>query len=328
MTWFETLVGFPEASAERVRQNIAIEDGVMASRVNGRRMQCGVLETPSLRNLRERARSVDGIDGKIAIHEIVANVQDLHVDKTNAGALFQVASQFNLLEMVSPNVTPEDGISRYESDRTQGPSCAIAAGAGTIYRNYFAPVNGQQGQSSDKQIDCLIDLGSALGNQDNQLWEMRNGYALATRDGLISITNQIQACAEEELDRLRGLLKIGLQWNTEVTLYDTGQAVSQAYCSALPVGYSQVATDLWESFARLILEAAYEATICAGVINFEKTGSNKVFLTLLGGGVFGNRLEWIVAAISRALELYNDKGLDVVIVSYSRPNPALKALSG
>ena len=60
----------------------------------------------------------------------------------NAGALFQVASQLNLLEMTGPEVTPEDGVTIYQDDRTQGPACAIAAGAATIYRNYFAPVGG------------------------------------------------------------------------------------------------------------------------------------------------------------------------------------------
>ncbi len=62
------------------------------------------------------------------VRELIADVQQLHIKKTNAGSLFQVASQFNLLEMVSPNVTPEQGVGRYENDRTQGPACAIAAG--------------------------------------------------------------------------------------------------------------------------------------------------------------------------------------------------------
>lgn len=44
---------------------------------------------------------------------------------------------------------------------TQGPAYAIAAGAGTIYRNYLAVVNGQVGQSADTQIDCLADIGAA-----------------------------------------------------------------------------------------------------------------------------------------------------------------------
>ena len=64
----------------------------------------------------------------------------MHADPELDGALFQVASQFNLLEMTGPSATPEDGVTRYSADHTQGPACAIAAGAATIYRNYFAPV--------------------------------------------------------------------------------------------------------------------------------------------------------------------------------------------
>ena len=86
----------------------------------------------------------------------------MHADPELEGALFQVASQFNLLEMTGPSVTPEDGVTRYSSDHTQGPACAIAAGAATIYRNYFAPVDGESGQTRDRQIDALAGVGAAL----------------------------------------------------------------------------------------------------------------------------------------------------------------------
>ena len=85
----------------------------------------------------------------------------MHRSPENAGALFQVASQFNLLEMVGPTVTPELGVTRYKDDPTQGPACAIAAGAATIYRNYFAPVDGSHGQTTKRQLDGLADLGAS-----------------------------------------------------------------------------------------------------------------------------------------------------------------------
>jgi hypothetical protein len=37
----------------------------------------------------------------------------MHADPELEGALFQVASQFNLLEMTGPSVTPEDRVTRY-----------------------------------------------------------------------------------------------------------------------------------------------------------------------------------------------------------------------
>ena len=44
--------------------------------------------------------------------------------------------------------------------------------------------------------------------------------------------------ARVNLMDLRQLLRIGIQWNTQVTLNDAKHTVSQAYCSALPVAYS------------------------------------------------------------------------------------------
>jgi len=326
MTWFETLTGFPEEFPQQVRDNITVDGQKLTSRRNGRVLVCGQLETPTLAELRERVHASGHKSGKISVREVVANVQHLHTNVSNAGSLFQVASQFNLLEMVSPNYTPEDGVGIYENDRTQGPACATAAGAGTIYRNYFAVVNGQTGQSAYNQIDCLADIGAALGNTQSRLWEMRNGYALASQSGLVEIAKRLQASSESELDGLRRLLRIGIQWNTQVTLNDCQHTVSQAYCSALPVAYSRHPSHLWESFARLILEAAYEATICTAILNAMRHGNNKLFLTLLGGGAFGNETAWIIAGIQRALTLYKDVELDIAIVSYGSPNPYIQQI--
>jgi hypothetical protein len=299
----------------------------MTSRVNGRSLIHGRLQTPTLADLRHQAQAHPPADGgKLILREQVANVQTLHADPANAASLFQVASQFNLLEMTSPGVTPEQGVGIYEHDHTQGPACAIAAGAGTIYRNYFAPVNGRIGQTADNQIDCLADLGQALGNADNRLWRMQNGYALASRSGLEEISRRLEAADEAERDDLRQRLRIGLQWNTQVTLDNCAHQVSQAYCSALPVAYSQQPSHLWEPFARLVLEAAYEATLCAAIVNWRGGGSNRLFLTLLGGGAFGNQPDWIAAALTRVLRLYAAWGLDVAIVSYGRSHPHVQRI--
>jgi hypothetical protein len=313
--WFEKLTGFYEESPAQVRENLTVEDGVLKSLVNGEEYKCGLLETPSLGELRNRVFNSKIPNRTISVKEVVSDVQTLHCDKSNSGSLFQVASQFNLLEMPSPQITPEQGVGDYENDHTQGPACAVAAGAGTIYRNYFADVNGKKGQSFDNQIDCLADLGKALGNSDNHLWEMKNGYAFASEFGLREIASKIRLMSEHEIDDLRKLLRIGVQWDTEVTISNSKHTVSQAYCSALPVAYSQLSAKLWVEFARIILEASYEATICAGILNYLNTGNNKLYLTLIGGGVFGNEMNWIIDALHRSLLLYKDVGLDVAIVS-------------
>jgi hypothetical protein len=228
--------------------------------------------------------------------------------------------------MTSPSKTPEQGVGIYEHDATQGPACAISAGAGTIYRNYFATVNGKIGQTEDNQIDCLANLGEALGNSNSRLWVMQNGYALPSFAGLQEIAARLLQSSDAERDELRGLVRIGIQWDTQVTLTDCSHLVSQAYCSALPIAYSEQPVHRWESFACLVLEACYEATICAGIVNSRTAGNNKVFLTLVGGSAFGNPEKWILAAIQRAVNLYRTVDLDVAIVSYRRLNPGVRRL--
>jgi len=93
--------------------------------------------------------------------------------------------------------------------------------------------------------------------------------------------------------------------------------VSQAFCSALPVAYTRIPATHWKPFASLVLEAAYEATMLAAILNKQRGASNVV--TLLGGGAFGNDAEWISAAIRRAA-MMSSSGLDVRLVSYGTPS--------
>ncbi len=323
MDWFERITGFAEGSYEDTRAALSVVDGKLRSAHGGRACAVGELETPSLAELRERTRGIGGRPGaEPKLSTLQGEVRRLHGQPLNSQALFQVASQFNLLEMAAPDRTPEDGVTCYQDDRTQGPACAIAAGAATIYRNYLVPVGGGTGQTRERQIDCLADIGRALGNGAGALWEMRNGYALCTAAGLASIDSQLGAMAPAQRDQLRGLLRIGLHWDVEVIEAATpGQRVSQAFCSALPVAYSDLPPPRWQRFATLVLEAAYEATLLAAVLNRERTGCPTVFLTSLGGGVFGNPPEWIDAARTSALNCESVRGrdLDVRLVTYGVP---------
>ncbi len=320
--WFEALTGFCESDVDDVAAQFNVEGDQITSMTNGRTMRCGAFKAVSLAQLREQLARSSAPSGTLEVREVVANVQQLHVDPANAGALFQVASQFNTLEMVSPTITPEDGIDRYEADRTQGPASAIACGAGTIYRNYLVPLPGQVGQSATNQINCLADLSEELGAKI----KMRNGYALPETKHLDRIGRTLASTDEPGRDRLMGFLRIGLQSNTEVTLNEAGHFVTQAYCSALPIAYRSLPASSWEPFARLVLDAAYEATIIAALINAEETGNRRAYLTLLGGGAFGNPVSWILAAIERSIALFAHHDLQIGVVSYGVSNPKVHIL--
>ncbi|WP_445166980.1 hypothetical protein ACTXG7_24650 [Mycolicibacterium sp. Dal123E01] len=326
--WFERLTGFREDDYPSTQARLTIEGDELVSTGSSKRYGIGQLTLPTLAQLRGRVYSVLG--QRTSVSAVVGDARALHADPRFHGALFQVASQFNLLEMISENVTPEDGVTRYASDPTQGPACAMAAGAATIYRNYLVPVAGGVGQTASRQIDALARLGSALseltGLPVSALWEMRNGYALGTAEGLARISRVLSDASEAELDRLRGQLMIGLHRNVEVTDVDEGERrlVSQAFCSALPVGYSRLPQADWSAFAQLVLEATYEATLLAGVEQALEGGSNAVLLTRVGGGVFGNEARWIDHAIERALDVVADAGLDVYIVGHRDIEPGVR----
>lgn len=339
--WFEELTGFVEQDATQVQQQIAVQGDKLLFKSSGKVVQAGRLTTPALAELNEQAQQILQKDavltGRLSIEEVVADVQELHANPANAGALFQVASQFNLLEMASPDITPEQGITRYQTDKTQGPACAIACCAGLIYRNYFVPVGEQLGQSAKRQLNMLAALEQALMHYFSQQntneyadiakpWVMQNGYALPSKQQLILINKVLAGLNPNEYQQIKALVCIGLQQDTQVTIKQASHLVTQAYCSAMPVAYNYHSDALWQPLASLILDAAYEATFAAAVINAKRTGHKRLYLTLLGGGAFGNQPQWILNAIKQACTRYKNCALEVKIVSYRYPNPQLQPL--
>jgi hypothetical protein len=325
--WFADLTGFRETSYELTRSRLAVEGDELVSSVNAKRYGIGSLTLPTLARLRIRVEFP--APRRSTVRCVTGDVRAMHADPEFERALFQVASQFNLLEMTGPNVTPEDGVTRYSSDHTQGPACAIAAGAATIYRNYFVPVDGESGQTRERQLNALLHVGEALSMRlerpVSDLWTMRNGYALCTENGLGAIAGVLEDGGEELRDELRAWLAVGIHTDVEVTDVREGprRLVSQAFCSAMPVAYSSVRSSAWEAFARLALEAAYEATLLAAVDRV----SNIVLLTRLGGGAFGNADKWIDDAILRALAIVEHAGLDIRLVSHGRIHDSNRAIA-
>jgi hypothetical protein len=335
MDWFEKLTGFRESDYATTKARLELVNGKLRSRVNGKAYDIGKLELVRLADLRQRAQGAMGPPQPSTFTILRGDVRAMHRAPEHAGALFQVASQFNLLEMTGPTVTPEHGVTRYQDDPTQGPACAIAAGAATIYRNYFAEVDGIEGQTRERQLDALALVGKylrkALGKTQPALWHMRNGYAMCTPDGLASISAHLATLDPKQKDDLRALLCIGVHTNVQVTDVpsDSTGLVSQAFCSALPVAYAEHPNRgaQWAPFATLILEAAYEATLWAAVLNAKHTGSRTVLLTRLGGGAFGNEDKWINTALRRALEQTRMAGLDIRLVSFRAPSAATLTLA-
>lgn len=110
----------------------------------------------------------------------------------------------------------------------------------------------------------------------------------------------------------------GFILDTEVTIPGVlkEQRVTQVLCAALPVAYHYSPRRDWGPFATLVLEACYEATLPgAAVLNYHDTGNPRVYLTLVGGGAFGNDSAGLSLLLGRALNLVSNHPLDVRLVN-------------
>jgi hypothetical protein len=121
--WFEAVFGFPEHGESKTGTSFAdarrrfVVTGnsnatTLVSKANKRNFHVGRFECPNIPELHAMCPSrVDG--GLLTVSHVVSAVGTLIRDPGNAGAVFQVASQFNCLEMAGPHLTPEDGVTMY-----------------------------------------------------------------------------------------------------------------------------------------------------------------------------------------------------------------------
>ena len=355
--WFKQIFNFDETNDWKTNIDKFRMDGDYlvcdtATRANCNRQYVGKFVCLSLASLKDYVNENSAISDKgLSFAHIIGNVADLHYQLENAGAVFQAASQFNCLEMVNPYYTPSHGVAVYANDLTQGPVCAMACPAALVYRNYLVKhkdnnvlanntkdLQAITGQNS-KQIDTLRNLGEVVENYsstepDGVYWTMENGYAFIKSKAKLEDLNRklsISTLANSAMDQLR----VGVHWETSVNPVAVANAephnVCQVYASALPIAYTiprftiadtqHPLEDDWMPFASLILNASYEATLAVAAKKLKDKKPNErisCFLTLLGGGVFGNKPAWIETAIKQAITKYQDWPIDVILVHLNK----------
>jgi hypothetical protein len=324
MSWFKNAFGF----SERSYNDTKIIFNSMVTHVNGiphiNNMSCGEFELVS-----EDTHQLDQLSkvGTVTLENIVGDVVTLHMSKHNNCATFQVASQFNCLEMINPTVNPENGITCYSSDKTQGPICAMCCPAGIAFRNYLVQMHGETGQTSDTQIDmskpCKTFIETFFTNYP--LWQIRNGYMMFQNEDNLKTVSRILMESPITRRAFRSFIQSGS--HTDQSIKINGKLykhkVNHVYCSGLPINYNNINHDMWDGLAELFLEAMYYNTLVCAVHNNIKSGINApCYLTMIGGGVFGMKHYQIVRAIQRACNVVAKRGysLNVFVVHYMSIN--------
>lgn len=321
MSWFTKLFAQRENPMTIAEQFTFDRGGILTSLANQVQFLAGEFSTPTLGELRAQVDSTaqESLHKLKFYHMKTGDVLPLHYKQPNA--CFQVASQFNCLEFPQPSVVPSEGITNYVFDNTQGPACSLACAPSTLVRNYFV------GQSDAHQINNLEQVELAVG-QVGEYFTVRNGYVNSSMDRIKAFNSKLTS--SEVIDELTQKVRVGWHRPCEVVFVDRTftpvsphtepkVCVTQVFCSAISCAYAaRVALEDWEPLAQIALDAAYESTLlCAYLDKLRGIGNGKVFLTLIGGGVFGNKTEWIGKAIGRAMHRCRDLDLEVIVCHYS-----------
>ena len=245
----------------------------------------------------------------------VAYIQSL---AENEGSMFQAASNFNGVEATGEHTHPamRNFITDYIDDMTQGPAASISAGAGAISRvllPFYDTAKGahEWGQTKTQQVEMLGDV--------SEYFTVKNGYVVQNgsektvdadlssqenRD-LVSKVKVLVHADEEVVYGPRELMKeaitcVGKDDDDEAARTQPNHKICQVFCAAMNMGqgesgFKNAGIEGSDVKAKLLLEAAYRGTYLAAI----RHGCPKLFLTLIGGGVFGNSQAAIMDTIEK-----------------------------
>ena len=281
--WFEKVFGFEEPEDfQAVRGLFQVvgkgNDTTLITKPPGgppRKFHVGRFETPTLAELRGRLLQQEDFQedfqdqGRLHFTHVVGNIVDVHKSPKFANAVIQAASQFNCLEMPNPYVTPEEGITGYFADETQGPMCAMMCPGGTLFRNYF--VNGV-GQTQHNQLDMLTDVQEVLTPVEggSPYWFMQNGYCFPWGAQEMEELNDRLLVERGLAEKAGSALRVGVHWDTEVK---GKHRVCQVYSAALPIAYARRnVRQMMEPLADIVLCATYEATFAVAALLAKQRG--------------------------------------------------------
>jgi hypothetical protein len=291
--WFEDVLGFEEKdfnySLEEIPSNI--------------REKMGNFEQQSILELKktfERKKKKNNSHIKLVVryrnsysHEISFDTSAIQF-YSKENAVFQVASNFNCLEIPRAEYNPFNGyfLTKQMTDNTQGPSASGGTAFGSILRLI---------KHKEKRINLLEDTPLIANNGKLKYSENKN-FKKFNPD----------------------LIKIGLQKNVEANFLrlpqifkynQNGVKINQVFTSTC-ICNDSTPNDL----SRILLEKAYEGTYLCAII----TQAPTLILTLIGGGVFNNSLSLIIEIIMKTHEAYEEylpKDCEVILpVFEAKPN--------
>ena len=289
--------------------------------------RAGRFDTLSIEDLRQQAQAAMGTTPPRAAPLPIIVEDGVDIGRAQARltsddrAMVQIASNFNCLEVPSRTCAPDYGslVTNYAIDATQGPAASFGVPAASLLRAHYAFCDGPEavsgsadasvwGQTSARQIDLLCDVTSHFG------WCVNGKVTLrGDEEPLGSSDDQVKAVAEQ--------IRIGLHTDAEVVFdraerqptsrgvqlgvlpSDARPLVDQVLSASVNLnspgevgGPEADREERLDNLVRAALRAAYQGAYLAAILRERRT----LLLTLIGGGVFGNRRDAILQAMAEA----------------------------
>lgn len=273
--WFEQLIGRPESEFNYTLAEVPIEH----------HPAMGQFSQPTINELKAlTAKRLANNPNGVKLHvDYRTNYGHMQAFDTSAlqftapeNALFQVASNFNCLEVPKANYNPFNGyfLTGQMTDNTQGPSASGGAAFGSILRLLEHRI---------KPIDLLANVPEISAKNGKVPYDWNSGVQIADT----------------------GRIKVGLHRNVRATFLrmsnkfaynPKGPRINQVFTSTCICENTRP-----NGLSRSLLEAAYEGTYLSAVV----TQAPMVILTMIGGGVFNNNHELIIEAMMKAHDKYS-----------------------
>ena len=215
--------------------------------------------------------------------------------KTKDKAMVQVASNFNCLEVPSRKTNIESGhlIESAHLDSTQGPAATFGPLAASLYRAHFY----KGGQGMNNQVNMLEDVEPYFSKPINGKLTL-SGHETDIND-VDHVVKQIKCGIHENSVILYGRDKDGRHFE----LYNACELVDQVFNASINIrNYgNRTSKSNQLKITRTLLRAAYESTYLSAIYRKREV----LYLTLVGGGVFGNPIDMIVEELVRSHKLYS-----------------------
>lgn len=256
---------------------------------------------------------------------MVCDVSQLESDEFNNGAAFQVASNGNAYCSIWGRVVEPKKLFR---DRTQEAYAILPTlpAAKVRYDAVKDSAHKDWQDSSGEQISLLVYdetkkskkpmlvLDKTKNESTEHLFKFKNGYVAFNTSKLEQIEDgfeaetYVQLCAYHKdapvvlkkaangtwYHEPKSTLKVDHIISAAVNLGENVTGISNGYCCGKTLQNNKDA----QAIAQKVLETSYEHAILLAAFHKKK----KLYLTLLGGGVFENKRIWILRAIIGAVE--------------------------